>query len=418
VSVIDSKSAIEQPPDAATAPGGRFARQWALVRRLGVGENEKLALGLWLISRVGIGLLVWITVWTSADAKSRVPHSMSQVWDRWDVVRYIDIAAHGYSLRAIHGASIAFFPGMPAALYVVHLAVRQWVVSGLLISFVAGAVASVALARIIALEAGTGKDAGEADDADAAWYERSAVRNGVTLWLCSPAAVFLAVGYTEALFLAFALPAWLAARRERWLTAGLLTAGAMAVRINGLFVFAALVVLFLLTRPRGRDWLRGSALLISLVPLAAFFTYLHHLTGSWTAWSHAESQGWDRKLTNPLRTFRNTWHYAFGHFLPAATAWEYQVEILAIAVGVGLLVWLLVRRRWAEAVYVGFSVVTLATSHVYLSVTRELLLWFPLWAALGVWTVRRPWAKTVILTVSTPMMFVVAYLFFTGRWAG
>lgn len=80
--------------------------------------------------------------------------------------------------------------------------------------------------------------------------------------------------------------------------------------------------------------------------------------------------------------------------------------------------WLAVNRRWAEFVYVALSVGTLATSHVYLSVPREMLTWWPLWAALGVWCVRRPWVKTAYLTVSAPVMSTVAYLFLTNRWAG
>lgn len=412
------------------SPGSRRLPR-RVADRLGVGPDEETAIGLWLVSRLGVGMMVWIAVWVGAGPKTRQRGSLAMVWQRWDVLRYIDIAQNGYSLRAIHGASVAFFPGFPGALFVVHLLARSWVVSGLLLSFAGGMVACAALARIIAIEAESASPGNEISDSaipdsaipdsassSSAALRSAAVRNGLTLWLCAPAAVFLALGYTESLFLAFALPAWLAARRGHWLATGLLLAAATAIRINGVFVFVAVVVLFLQSRPRGREWLRGSALLIALVPLAGFFTYLHHISGSWTTWHHAEEVGWDRTLNDPLRTFNNTLRYAFGGVLPAHQAWEYQVEILAMAVGFALLIWLLVRRRWAEAVYVAFSVGSLAASHVYLSVPREMLLWWPLWAALGVWTVRRPWVKTVLLTVSTPIMFAIAYLFFTGLWAG
>ncbi len=42
--------------------------------------------------------------------------------------------------------------------------------------------------------------------------------------LLSPYAVFLAAGYSESLFLALALPGWLAARRGRWARRRLLVA--------------------------------------------------------------------------------------------------------------------------------------------------------------------------------------------------
>jgi len=427
VGALRPETAIAQQPDTEdhlkdpTADPPAFVRRVA--DRLGIGPDEKTALGLWLLSRVGVGLLVWITVWISVAPKSHGRASLSLVWQHWDVIRYIGIAQNGYSLYARHGASIAFFPGFPGALYAVHLVLRSWVVSGLMLSFVGGVVACVALARIIAVEAAAGdlrgaELRGANGQALVPDFVSTAVRNGLTLWLCAPAAVFLTVGYPESIFLAFALPAWLAARRGRWLTAGLLLAGATALRIDGVFVLAAVAVLFLQTRPRGRDWLHGSALLIALVPLAAFFTYLYSLTGSWLAWHNAEVKGWDRTFNEPLRALYNTLRYAFAGILPASEAWEYQVEILAVAVGTALLIWLLIRRRWAEATFVGLSVGSLATSHVYLSVPREMLLWWPLWAALGVWSARRPWVETVVLTVSTPLMFAIGFLFFTGRWAG
>ena len=74
-------------------------------------------------------------------------------WQNWDAVRLADIAQYGYFSPAeqLYPDQIAFFPGFPAALDVVHAIVRQWTVSGLIVSFVAGAVAVVALSRIAEL---------------------------------------------------------------------------------------------------------------------------------------------------------------------------------------------------------------------------------------------------------------------------
>ncbi len=377
--------------------------------RLGIRDLEASALKIWVLSRVTMVLITWAVVWTGFGDIGKRPHGWASVWQRWDWLRYYGIAANGYSLRARHGASIAFFPGYPGILYVVHLFLRSWVFSGLVISLVAGGIAVAALARIIALEAASLAGDGV----------RTAVRDGVTLFVVAPAAVFLAAGYTEAPFLAFAFTAWLAARRGNWLATGLLLAGASAIRVNGLFVLVGVGVLFLQSRPRGvHEWLRGWPLAIPLVPVIAFMAYLHSLTGSWNAWEHAEQVGWNRHFSYPWHTLANTWHYAFGRYLPAATAWEYQLEIAVTAVGIAVVVWLAVKRRWAEFAYVLLSVGTLATSHVYLSVPREMLTWWPMWAALGVWCVRRPWIKSAYLAVSAPVMFTIAFLFLTNRWAG
>ncbi|GGV08420.1 hypothetical protein GCM10010275_55940 [Streptomyces litmocidini] len=58
----------------------------------------------------------------------------------------------------------------------------------------------------------------------------------------SPCAVLLAVGYRESLFLAFGLPAWLAARRHDRRLAALPAVCPTTVRVTGLFLATALIV--------------------------------------------------------------------------------------------------------------------------------------------------------------------------------
>jgi len=379
--------------------------------RLGIGEIEADGLGVWLLSRVPMVLITWAVVWTGFGYTTKQPHGWASVWQRWDWLRYVSIAQDGYSLRARHGASIAFFPGYPILLYVVHFVLRSWVYSGLIISFVTGALACLALVRIIAMEA-------EAASLSAAEV-RTAARDGLTLFVWAPAAVFMAAGYTEGPFLACTLWAWLAARRGRWLLVGILLAGASAIHINGLFVLAGVGVLFLQTRPRGLGgWLRGWPLALPLLPVAGFMVYLHGMTGSWNAWEHAEAVGWNRHLTYPWHALAETWHYAFGRYLIAENAWEYQLELVVMFIGIALVIWLAYKRRWAEFTYLALSVGALATSRVYLSVPREMLTWWPLWAMFGIWCVRRPWFKSVYLTFSAPVMFAIAYMFLSGKWAG
>jgi hypothetical protein len=385
-----------------------------IVSRFGPRDGDSVK--IWLLSRLAMVAMTWIVAWTGFSATALHPHGLASIWQRWDWLRYLRIAADGYSIGNVrHGSSIAFFPGYPVLLYVVHLFVRSWVFSGLLISLVTGGIACLALGRIIETEALTAF----AGDALGSQRARQAARDGLTLFVWAPAAVFMAAGYTEGPFLALTLWGWLAARRGRWLIAGVLVMGAAAIHINGLFVLVSLTVLFIQTRPRGlREWLRGWPLVLPVLPVAGFMAYLHRLTGSWNAWEHAEQVGWDRHFSMPWRTFADTWHYAFGHKLPASTAFEYQLEIVVTLSGIVLACWLARRRRWAEFAYIGLSVGSLACSHVYLSVNRESLTWWPLWALLGIWCVRRTWFRALFLTVSAPLAFAIAYLFLTGRWAG
>jgi len=255
------------------------------------------------------------------------------------------------------------------------------------------------------------------------------------LWLLAPAAVFTAVGYTEAAFCAAAFWAWQRARADRWGQAAALAGVACAFRVSGLFLVGALAVLALTRLKQGaagrpvwsRLLERWAWLLVPLAVLAAYEVYLHGVTGSWTAWLQAQQSGWSRGFTNPLTSLRNTLNAGHLASWPGRpdVAWVFRAEVVSMAVGVAATLWCLLRRRLAEAAFVGIQVVAFGTSYWFMSVNRAVLLWFPLWAILGAavawkparWRDGKDGVVAVYVVLSCAAMIVWAWLFFTGRWA-
>lgn len=429
---------------------------------------------MWVSSRAAILLLSLYERYATGSEKSA---SWLGLWQHWDWYRYLTIAEYGYTSGkgpAYDENLPAFLPGYPMVLKAVHLVVPDWAGAGLLISLVAGAAAVVALARLTEFEYCRRVPDGSPE---------AARRTAVLLLVCAPAAVFLAAGYTESLFLAFALPGWLAARRGHWLRAGLLLAAACTIRINGLFVLAGVVVMFLASRPARRDWARASGLLLPVAAAGAYAAYLKDIRGDWLDWLHAEKRGWSRSLTNPITAWRTSWGKAFGgqsgpgfggggnggfrggpgqggqsaqgaqgggfggppggglgggtsstpgggsvggtggggHQLAgvgAFDAWAYRFELIAAVVGVITVFWLAGRRRWAELAYIGISVTALITSTSYMSIPREMLLWWPLWVGAAIRLSTRRWALAAVLAVSSLLMVATALLYLSGQWAG
>ncbi|MBR7827269.1 hypothetical protein KDK95_13210 [Actinospica sp. MGRD01-02] len=286
---------------APALPGPEPRRRLPRPRRV-----DLTALGVWLVTRAAMLLL---SLYSRYATSSGASESWLGLFQHWDWYRYLTVAEYGYTSGkgpAYDENITAFLPGYPLTLRFVHLIVRDWAVSGLLISLVAGGVAVVALARLTEFEyLRRHPEATEEQTGRAA-------RTAVLLLVCAPAAVFLAVGYTEALFLAFAVPAWLAARRGQWVRAGILLAFACTIRINGLFVLAGIGVMFLASRPTRRDWVRSPALLLPLASAGAYAAYLKDITGDWLEWLHAEKRGWSRSFTDPISAWKTSWNNAFG----------------------------------------------------------------------------------------------------------
>ncbi len=359
-------------------------------------RSDDEALLLWLGTRLGIVVVATVGAGVLAGDKPLAPF-LSR-WDHWDAKLLADIAEFGYDGDPAANPDPglpAFFPGMPLALRLVHLIVPDWSLAGLLISFVAGTVAMVALARLAEFEGPQGAGG----------------RAVLALLLC-PTAVFLFAGYSEALFLAFAVPAWLYARRGRWPVAALLAAGASCVRITGLFLALALIVEFVMRRQRARS---APWLLLPFVPLVLYSAYQHARTGDWLAWQHAQEAGWGRHIVWPWKSFWTTLQMATGD---GQFVWAFRLEMAGAVLGIAAVVWLLIARRWSEFLYVGLQLGALLFSAYYLSIPRSALLWWPIWVMLGGIFTRRRSALVVYALVVGPLMVLNTVSFINGAWAG
>ena len=358
---------------------------------------------LWVASRVSVFIAATYSTWILAGDPQTMFRSPADeipalgpiaTWNRWDLEWYASIATDGYG-AAGHESNYASPPGFPGLLWALGKLNIHVTLAGLLISFVAGLLAAMALSRLTRSLGGRGE-------------------LGVLAWVLAPVAVFLAAPYAEALFCAFAFCAWVLARRQAWLSASLLTAAACLVRVNGLFLACALVVLFLTGRPRA--WRQAPLLLLPFATVLGLLVYFWTRTGSWLTWFEAQGTGWDRRLLNPWDTLTSTVNYAYNIGLAATYNVQYRFELAFMLVLVVLTVVMLVKRWWGEATYMLLTIVALGTSTLYYSVPRASLTLFPVWMLIGLWMSRSRTVLASYVAVSTPLMLMGVMAFVNGRW--
>lgn len=394
---------------AGTAERGRTDRRLLLI-----------ALGAWLSSRVAYAIAIQCGLFVNRPGNALGRRSFLESMYRWDAEWYLLIAEHWYFWPGFQNddygfaqGHIAFLPMPPLLIRATEYLTGSFALSGLLVSAAASAVAFVALTRLVRLELGVwfGQQ-------DGRMVERGA-RLAPWLLALSPYAVFLFLPYSEPLFLAFAVSGWLAARRNRWALAGVLVAGAAATKVNGLFVAAAIVVLYVQQRRRdGLPLFRpvGLWLLAPASGIGAYFLYLHSRTGDWDAWRHAQERSWQRRPRGLDESWLITWREAFVPDGQTDFLWARRLELLAALLGLVLIVVLLVYRRWAESLYIALSWFALASNGIYLSFPRSTLLWFPAIVLLAAAAGRRPWVAQAWLTVTAPLAFVLAAAWAASGW--
>jgi hypothetical protein len=208
------------------------------------------------------------------------------VLGRWDAAWYVDVATRGYPDAAAFASDprrAAFYPLLPGLLRAVStLTGLPIVASGVLVGLVCGLAAIVVVWHLTADLAG----------------EEAADRAAAVLAF-SPAAFVFVLPYTEGLAIAAAAGALLAARRERWVLAGVLGALAAASRPNAVVIVPALAAAAWVWGRSLRTW---TAPIMASAGAVATWAALWVRTGTPRAWLEAERVGWKEHVDLGLNT--------------------------------------------------------------------------------------------------------------------
>lgn len=383
---------MSETPAAATAPAGATpdaapppAQRWLQ------------ALGLVVVTR-----LVWLaTAAGGALLDGRIPALGD--WRRWDADLYLKIATGGYA--GSDPWSEAFMPGLPLLLRGLGSVGMEPVVAGLLISAAASVVAVRWLLDLAQDHAA--RHLQEAHARDAGWHA------GLLL-LAFPTTVALVAPYTEALFLAGAIPAFHLARRGQWHRVGPFAALAAMTRVTGALVLLALAA-ELLVRQRDRWRAGGIAVLVGAVPLLAYLAWLWATRGSPWVLLVAQQEGWHRRLVGPVEALQTTWWAAWTDPSPALRL-TWSLELVAAGVLIAVVVWALARREVLWFAYTLPLAAAVLSSTWYFSVPRILLTVVPLFLILATWTIRGPWRLPLTLTAMLPAAALGVVTFTSGGW--
>jgi hypothetical protein len=410
----------------APAPGARrtWPRLWAEWRRpltIGVGG----AIGFRLI-------VTWIAL-VSGDGVTfphivaRHPSTLASILAKWDAGYYLSLAAHGFPGHAATPAAqttsrafYAFGPLYPALSRLAHgITGFGYATDGELVSTAGLIVALAALWKLVDLEVGP-----------------RAADGACVMLLAWPSAFFLVSTYPESVTLAAATLAFLAVRRGHFVAAGVLATGAAM----GKYYLVLLVVPLAMEvwwAPRARtEWRAGrdlewlsplrvtTARLVAVaapavVAMAAWAAYDKAHFGEWLAFVHAQAQ-WHRHLSWPWTSI--------GHAVSDLVHWRLldtstasvvelfdlvTVVLLAVAAVVAF-----IRIRPSYGVLLGLAWCVFVFQTILLSESREVLVLFPFFAALGLWVARHPWRERALLFLFLPCGYFLIERFVTGKFAG
>ena len=345
------------------------------------------------------------------------------VWFRWDTGWFLKVAAFGYGAQ---DNSTAFMPLYPWLIRGVNcLLGKNYLLAALVVSNAACLVCLILLYEI-ACQEGLNKDA--------------ALRT-VMFLLLFPTSFYLFAGYSEALYLALLLGAWLLARRKIWLAAGVLAALATLCRSQGIVMVVVLLWAFLsdcaggdgkkpieqirqitalvttrtgraslLTRLKKPDWL---AILFPLLTLVGYNTWLQ-LSGMKSV-TTAHAQGWGRVMVMPWKGVQLLLErLVYGQHV----SMDY-IDLSMYVLALGLSIYGLFRLNTALSLYnwLTLAIVLMVGSDqllLLLSFSRIFLAFFPLFFLLG--EIRSRPLRFAFWFVSFTLQIFLLFVFLNFGW--
>lgn len=354
---------------AVRRPGG--VRGPAAGRLLTTGSLVGQALAVYGV----VSLLSW-------TAFSHYAEPLPLATGSWDGQHYLALAEHGYPVRLVAPYSnLAFLPGMPLAIRLVHEFGLSYDDAGVTVSLLAGAVFIVCCSLLVARRYGEG----------------AGLRAAVLLAV-APAAFLFGLSYADPLALAFVAASFLALDTQRWWTAGLL--GALATATSPICLPIVLVAAWTLVGSGRRAWP------VALMPagFCGFLIYLWVHTGSPANWFRAQQRGWGQGFA-PF----NVWDRLSASAGPGIPV---TVSICLILAAAGCFA---MRRATVPVAWWLYAVPVLAISVFGRGAwpnPRYLLNAFPLTLAAAVKLQRRSFWVAAVVSLAAMQLALVAYLVF------
>lgn len=315
------------------------------------------------------------------------PHQFLKNLANWDGGHYLGIAQNGYS-----SAQFVFFPLYPLLINLISKVTGDFLLAGLIISFVSAILAVNLLYSLVKLDFG----------------KQYANRTLLALLFFPLSFHFLTV-YTESLFLLLAVATFFLARKKRFLLATICAVLVSATRVTGLaVVFSLILSVYLVEGITKKNWW----ILLSPLGLLAYSFYLYIQMGDPFAFVTSQRAFGHSSLVVPGSSII----YAALHLTMESIAGNFRnlLDLIFTLFGI-FAIWQVFRKLSLD--YAIFSIISLILplfSPTIAAMPRYLLTIFPIFIVMS-------FSKNqyIILSyqmISLMLLSVYAILFVNGYW--
>lgn len=354
---------------------------------------------------IGINILPAKLGYLGGGTESYYKNPLVWGWANFDGVHYLTIAKEGY-----YQYQQAFFPFYPYAIRFFSNLTKNYLTSGLLVSHASFIVALYLLYQLVYMD-----------------FSPSVAKKSIIYLLMFPTSFFFGSVYTESLFLALILGSFYAARKKKWIIAGILGAFASATRFVGIYLFPALLFEWYKQKEEdiNKKFKNILPLLLIFIGFGFYMWYLRKTTGDYLYFMHVQPFfGAQRSGDKIILLYQVFWRY-FKMILTTKTDVLYVavwMELLASILFLCLSILNYFQVRTSYFIYMILSFITPTLTGTFSSMPRYVLVLFPGYILLAKLTEKKKNFRLdkflrIFYLVTTGILLMISTILFTrGYW--
>lgn len=293
-----------------------------------------------------------------------------EIWQTWDSQWYLKIARDGYFTGSFTEMSdiavYAFFPLFPLLIYFLNFLFSNLVISGLFVSFICSVVTVIYLYKLINLD-----------------YPHLIARNSIIYYLLFPTAFFFSAIYTESLFLMLVVLTFYYAREQKWWLCSFFGVLCSLTRTIGVLLLFPILIEYFKSLGSNNFKIRFNKnivwLLIMPLGLGIYQLFIWLTTNNFSTYFISQ-KFWGRQMFN------------FGAYITHLTnltfhSFKYSfLDLVTVIIFIFMLYHIYKRLRFSYFLYSVLIMILPLLSANLMSMTRLVLISFPHYILLALWT--------------------------------